>query len=107
MAAKYMTIENDDITEEQAKAILSEKLPKLKRWRTEKNAAQKQTTKQKVANKVQNSVEKNSQKDKKDVTGLQKEEIVKEKAQPAQGTTNNMQENKESTKTAQKSAENK
>ncbi len=107
LSAKYMTIENDDITEEQAKAILSEKLPKLKRWSTEKNAEQKQTTKQKVANKVQNSVENNSPQDKKAVTGLQKEEIVKENGQPAQGTTNNEQENKENTKTAQKSAENK
>jgi membrane fusion protein (multidrug efflux system) len=107
LSAKYMAIENDDITEEQAKAILSEKLPKLKRWSTKKNAKQKQTTKQKVANKVQNSVENNSQQDKKVVTGLQKEETVQENGQPAQGTTNNMQENKESTKTAQKSAENK
>lgn len=34
LCVKVMTIENDDITEDQARALLKEKLPTLKRWKT-------------------------------------------------------------------------
>lgn len=37
MCVKVMTIENDDITEEQARAMLKEKIPALKRWKNQKD----------------------------------------------------------------------